>query len=445
MASLCGADKPNIIYILADDLGIGDLGTYGQKIIKTPRLDQLAAEGMKFQQHYSGSTVCAPSRAVLFTGKTSGYTQIRANSVNGTYEFGQTRLKEGTYTITKMLKDAGYATGVYGKWGMGYTDTQGDPSVHGVDEFYGFKCQKHAHHYYPDFVWHNNEKVELGGKVYAHDIIHREAESFVRKHAENDQPFFLYLAEIIPHADLDVPVDSMAQYDGKITEVTSFEGDRWYYPQEKPRTAFAGMVTRMDKDIGKLMDLLKELGIDDNTIVMFSSDNGSHTEGGADPEFFGSNGPFTGHKRDFFEGGIRTPFIVRWPGKIQAGSESEHISAFWDIMPTFADLTGTKAVKDTNGISMLPTLLQQGKQKTHRSLYWEITLRDGQQALRMGDWKLVKLRVNNPKLNKSYLFNLKNDPAEQNNLVNQYPEIVQKLEKEMSLSRTNSEQFPLFK
>jgi arylsulfatase A len=438
------SDKPNIIYILADDLGIGDLGTYGQKIIKTPHLDQMAAEGMKFHQHYSGSTVCAPSRSVLLTGKTSGHAQIRANSPNGKYEFGQTPLAAGTQSIPTMLKDAGYATGVFGKWGLGYTHNSGNPALQGVDEFYGFKCQKHAHHYYPEFLLKNDEKVMLNKKVYAHDIIHREAEAFVRKNAENKQAFFLYLAEIIPHADLDVPADSMAEYDGKIKETKTFKGNRFYYPQDKPRTAFAAMVTRMDKDIGVLMNLLKELGIDDNTIVMFSSDNGCHIEGGADPEFFGSNGIFTGHKRDFYEGGIRTPFIVRWPSKIKAGSESNHISAFWDIMPTFAEIAGAKAPADVNGISMTPTLFAKGSQPAHRSLYWEIDLHESKRALRMGDWKLIKLFINNPEKKQTLLFNLKKDPAEQNNLAPQYPEIVQKLEKEMDTSRTPSKESPLF-
>jgi len=445
-----GADrrKPNIVYIIADDLGYAEVGCYGQKKIKTPNIDKLAAQGMKFTQHYSGNPVCAPSRCVLMTGKHSGHSQVRGNKQVGGQEGwklgsttgGQWPLEAGTITVAKILQEAGYTTGAFGKWGLGRFGTTGDPNRQGFDHFFGYICQRQAHTYYPNHLWRDG-KVEWieenkDGKeqVYSHDLIADEALKFVK--ANKDRPFFLYAPFTIPHVALQVPEDSLAEYKGKWPD-PPYTGDKGYFPHPNPRACYAAMVTRMDRDVGRIMSLLKELNLEDNTIVMFTSDNGPTFNGGSDSEFFESARPLRGLKGSVYEGGIRVPFIVRWPGRVKAGSVSEHICAFWDFLPTCCELIGVDAPGDIDGISILPTLLGQGKkQKKHEYLYWELR---GQQGVRMGRWKAVRPKPNR----KIQLYDLDKDIGEQNDVDGAKPGIATKMAEIMMTGRTESDVFPL--
>ena len=438
--------KPNVIYILADDLGYGDIEPYGQQIIKTPHLNQMAREGMLFTQHYAGSTVCAPSRSSLMTGLHTGHTQIRGNKEIAPE--GQQPMKGDTYTIGKMMKDANYSTGLFGKWGLGYPESPSIPKTMGFDEFYGYNCQREAHSYYPDHLWKNEEMVILEGNqngernTYSQELIHQEALSFIRNH--KDEPFFAMLTYTLPHAELNLPHDSIYHlYEDKFEE-TPYTGG--YHDSEKPRASFAAMVSLLDKYVGEVFSELKALGIDDNTIVIFTSDNGPHKEGGADPEFFNSSGPLRGVKRDLYEGGIRVPMIVRYPSHIKAGTTTNHISAFWDIMPTLADLTQTTLTADANtdGISFLPTLLNKGKQKAHEYLYWEFHEGGGRLALREDDWKLVVLNAKTPEKEVIELYNLADDLGETNNLAASQPEKTKEMNAKMRSLRTESDIFPFY-
>jgi arylsulfatase A-like enzyme len=420
--------QPNIIYILADDLGYGDLSCYGQKKFRTPNLDRMAAEGMRFTQHYSGSTVCAPARCVLMTGLHTGHCFIRGNS--------GAPIPEDTVTVAKILNGAGYSTACIGKWGLGGVDTTGHPNRQGFDHFFGYLSQTKAHFYYPEYLWRNSEKVQLDKKSYSHDLISTEAINFVKQNSE--KPFFLYLPFTIPHAELAVPADSLARYKGKFDE-KNYIG-KHYGSQETPNAAMAGMITRMDRDIGRIMILLKELGIDDNTVVMFSSDNGPHGEGGANPKFFDSNGALRGIKRALYEGGIRVPMIVRWPGRVDAGTVTEHVSGFQDIMPTCCEIAGVKEPVGIDGISFVPTLTD-GKQKAHEYLYWEFYEQKGKQAVRMGDWKGVRLKVKENREGPIELYNLADDIGETKNVAAAHPEIVKKMSQIMIEARTDSEIF----
>ena len=464
--------KPNIIYILADDLGYGELGCYGQKKIRTPNIDKLATEGMRFTQHYSGSPVCAPSRCTLMTGKHTGHAYIRGNDEmrergdvwHDPNLEGQRPLPEGTLTIGKLMQKAGYITGAIGKWGLGWTGSTGDPNKQGFDFFYGYNCQRVAHNYYPTHLWRNDKKEMLEGnkhffshqkfpkdkdpnnpksyepykgKDYALDFLAAESLNFIKEN--QDRPFFLYLPFIVPHVALQVPEDSLNEYKDVFPE-KPYNGERGYLPHPTPRAAYAAMITRMDREIGKIMNLLKKLGLDENTLVMFSSDNGATFQnvGGADPAFFESNSPLRGFKQDVYEGGIRVPMIARWKGKIEAGSTSNHISAFWDIMPTLAELTGADSPDEIDGISFLPTLFGKSKkQQPHKYLYWEYARR--KQAVRMGDWKAVRL---SPK-REIELYNLKNDIGEKNNIALKHPEFVAEMREILKEGRTESELFPL--
>ncbi len=437
--------KPNVIYILADDLGYGDLSCYGQKRFATPNLDRMAQEGLRFTQHYAGSTVCAPSRCSLMTGLHTGHTQIRGNI--GFEPEGQYPLAEGTYTLPRMFKDAGYATGAFGKWGLGATGNSGDPGRQGFDLFFGYKCQSLAHFYYPKYLWRNEEKVELPDNdpktqqgVYSHDLIMSEALKFIQDH--KDKPFFVYLTATIPHAELAVPEKDLAEFKGKYPE-KPFPGNH-YGPQPTPRAAYAAMVSKLDAGVGRVMDALRELGLDKNTLVMFSSDNGPHKEGGADPDFFDSNGPLKGYKRDVYEGGIRVPMIARWPGTISAGTVTGHVSAFWDILPTCAELVGAD-VPECDGVSFVPTLLgRDTAQKQHEYLYWEFHEQGGKQAVRMGRWKAVRLNVmKNPEA-PIELYDLTADIAEQHNAAAAHPEIAAKMKAICLAAHTPNKQFPFF-
>jgi len=440
-------DKPNVIYILADDLGYGDLSCYGQKKFQTPHIDRLAAEGMLFTQHYSGSTVCAPSRCSLMTGLHTGHSQIRGNK-KGKPE-GEFPLAAGTFTLPNMFKQAGYVTGAFGKWGLGAVGNSGEPNKQGIDYFFGYQSHRLAHFYYPKSLWRNNQRVELPGNdpkarqgVYSHDLIVEEALAFVRKN--KDKPFFLYMPVTIPHAELAAPPKDMEAFQGQYPE-TPFSGDKIYGGQLTPRAAFAAMITKLDSSVGELMELLKELGLDENTVVMFSSDNGSHIEGGADPEFFDSNGPFKGHKRDVYEGGIRAPMIARWPGKIKAGSKTDLISAFWDVLPTCAELIGQKSPKDIDGISFLPTLTGgSDRQKQHAYMYWEFDELGGRQAVRMGNWKAVRMDVMKNSNAPIELYDLSQDIGEVNNIAAGHPEIVKKMKAIFAEAHVPNRNFSFF-
>jgi arylsulfatase A-like enzyme len=454
---------PNIIYILADDLGYGDLGSYGQEIIQTPNLDKLAANGMRFTQHYSGSTVCAPSRSSLLTGQHTGHTYIRGN--HEIMPEGQMPISDQRITLGQMMRNAGYATGAFGKWGLGMPGTTGDPNHHGFDLFFGYMCQRQAHRYYPEYIWENDQKYYLEGNdltntvIYSQDVIQERTLNFIREN--KDKPFFVYVPHLIPHAELIAPDDSiMDMYNEKFPEIPwgfnnttgnvhlgNDYGDpdfdiKGYAPVKDPKAVFAAMVTRLDSHVGQIMKLLDELGLADNTLIIFTSDNGPHKEGGADPGFFNSSAGFRGTKRDLYEGGIRVPMIASWPGKINPGTSTDHISAFWDVMPTFAEVANITAPNDIDGISFLPTLLGQEGQKKHEYLYWEFHEQGGRQAVRKNNWKLVKINVLYPTVATIDLFDLSADPFESNNLSDRYPEIVSELTEIMRNTRQPSEKFP---
>jgi len=449
-----GAKRPNIIFILADDLGYGDVGCFGQKTIKTPNIDRMAEEGMRFTQHYSGSTVCAPSRSCLMTGRHTGHTPIRGNKEY--YPEGQHPLPAEAVTVAEILKRSGYATGAFGKWGLGYPGSDGDPINQGFDEFYGYNCQRFAHNYYPRFLRHNDKKVVLPGNEekktgqYAPDMIQEQALKFIE--ANKDKPFFLFVPHVIPHAELLVPDDDIVRsYRGKFPE-KPYEGvddgpnykTGGYGSAKTPRANFAAMITRLDRHVGEIFHKLREIGLDKKTLVIFTSDNGPHAEGGANPAYFDSSGGLRGQKRDLYEGGIRVPMIAWWPGKITAGAKTHHISAFWDVMPTFAELAGADVPEDIDGISFLPTLLSKTyKQKEHDYLYWEFHEQGKRQAVRMGDWKGIRQNVAKKPDGPIELYNLKTDIAEQHNVANQHPAIVAKIERYMKSARTPSEHWPL--
>ena len=426
---------PNIIFIMADDLGYGHLGCYGQKKIKTPQLDRLAAEGMRFTQAYAGAPVCAPSRSVLLTGLHAGHTPVRGNS-------GGVPLADDDVTVAEVLKAAGYATGCFGKWGLGEHGTTGVPYKQGFDEFFGYLHQIHAHFYYPSYLWNRDKKHPLpgnegtSGTQYTHDEIMAAAEGFIRRH--KDEPFFLYVPLTIPHYELLVPEDSLAEYRGKFPE-KPYPGrgrkpgyPRDYAAQATPKAATAAMITRMDRSIGQMMKLLAELKLDEKTIVIFTSDNGP-TRGASDPEFFGAAGPLRGSKGNLYEGGIRVPAIARWPGKIKPGTVSDHVWHFADVMPTLAELGGGKVPAEIDGLSIVPTLLGEKAaarpQKKHGHLFWEYK---GRRAVRMADFKALRHK----NVQKTELFDLATDPGEKQDISAAHPEVMAKMKTLLDSSRT---------
>lgn len=429
-------EKPNIIFIMADDLGYGDLSCYGQEKFATPNIDRLAIEGMRFTNYYSGSTVCAPARSSLMTGLHTGHTPIRGNSE--VQPEGQRPMPADTRTFAHLLQEAGYTTGITGKWGLGYPGSVSEPNKMGFDYFFGANCQRHAHHYYVDYLWENDQKVEYPEKIYSHDEMINKGLEFVRKNRNN--PFMLYLAIKIPHAEMVLPEEYLEPFRGKFPEPKPHPPGQHYGEQSHPRAAFAAMVSHLDSGIGQLMQLLNELGIDNNTIVIFTSDNGPHREGGHDPEFFNSSGGQRGFKRDLYEGGIRVPFIARWPGKIKPGTKSDHISAHWDMYPTFCELAGIQIKDNIDGISILPELTGK-EQSAHEYLYWEFHEQGSRQAVRMGNWKGVKnnLREGNARIE---LYNLETDVAETYDLAADYPDIVSRIELILAEARVPSPEFP---
>ena len=444
--------KPNIIFILADDLGFGDLSCLGQTNFQTPNIDRLAAEGMTFAQHYSGSTVCSPSRSVLLTGQHTGHTPIRGNKRDG--DKGNWPLAAEALTVAEILQQNGYVTGAFGKWGLGYPGSQGDPNNQGFDVFFGYNDQTLAHNYYPAFLNSNQDTVWLednfgtGEGTYAPIPIHEQALNFIEENKE--KPFFMYYPSVIPHAELFAPEEYMEKYRGKFLPEKEFEGADEGHPrykiggygsQPESHAAFAAMINLLDDQVGEILDKLKELGIDENTIVIFSSDNGPHLEGGADPDYFDSNGPLKGYKRDLYEGGIRMPMLVRWPGKIEAGTKTEHISAFWDFLPTAAEIAGAEIPENIDGISYLPTLLGNNNQNEHDYLYWEFHERNGRLAVRQGNWKLIRYDVLSPEQTTTELYNLATDLGETYNVAEENPEITQKLLQILETARVPSEDF----
>jgi arylsulfatase A len=456
--SLAAQTKPNVIYILADDLGYGDLSCYGQKFFKTPTLDSLAHHGIRFTQHYTGSPVCAPSRASLMTGRDPGHSRVRGNYEKGAYGFGAGwPLQPEDYTIAEVLKLSGYTTALIGKWGLGVQQTTGAPSKQGFDYSYGYLNQGHAHNQFPDHLFRNGIREEISANklgqtaAFSGDLLTQDATQYLDRQ-KRDQPFFLYLSYVTPHAELLVPDDSLFQATQGIVRELPFVVTKannsneygGYRSQQYPASAYAAMVIRLDRDVRKIIERLKKNGLHDNTIIMFASDNGSHREGGADPSYFNSSGGLRGAKRDVYEGGIRTPFIVYWPGVITTGSVSDNVSGFWDIMPTIANIAGVDLKKRniaTEGISLLPTLKGRAKdQKQHKYLYWEF--HEGatsNQAVRSGDWKAVRLNPTGP----IELYNLKDDPAEKVNVALVHPQVVRKMEAILGKARVPHELWPL--
>lgn len=437
-----GLSRPNVIYILADDLGYGDLGCYGQKKLKTPNIDRLATEGIRFTDHYSGNTVCSPSRAVLMTGQHPGHVHCRGNA--GRAGENTMALDPAMTTLPRLFKNAGYATGGFGKWGLGITCDEGAPNplTHGFDTFSGWKNQVIAHTYYPSSIVREGEEVPLENGEYIHDLIMEDAFDFIRRSVQGGKPFFCYIPTAVPHAAMHAPPELhekwrkvYPQFDKKIGNYGAGP-DESCAPVINPIAGFAAMMENLDNQVGELLDLLKELGVDENTIVAFTSDNGAHKEGGHDPEFWDSNGLLRGIKRDLYEGGIRTPFIVRWPGMIKPGTETSHLSAFWDVLPTMAEITGQPVPEQSVGLSFLPTLRGQAdQQKKHPYLYWEHRAKNADKAVRKGKWKAVyyaSLRGRkNSEVKKMQLFNLEDDLGEQHDLASEYPEIVAQVERIM--------------
>lgn len=443
---------PNIIFILADDLGYGDLSCLGQQHFATPHLDQLAAGGMLLRQHYAGSTVCAPSRSALLTGLHTGHTFVRGNQE--VQPEGQYPLPDSVVTLAEVLQAQGYVTGAFGKWGLGYPGSEGDPNRQGFDTFFGYNCQRYAHHYYPRHLWHNQDRVSLPANagtakgVYAPDLIQAEALAFIEAHQA--RPFFLFVPTPLPHAELAAPEHLMAKYKDAFLPETPYVGydggegyrEGRYESQARPHAAFAAMVDLLDQQVGEIVARVEALGLAEQTLIIFTSDNGPHREGGADPDYFGSNGPFRGYKRDLYEGGIRVPTIAYWPGHIAPGTQRDHVSAFWDYFPTLATLAGAAVPAGLDGLSLLPTLLDTGRQAQHPHLYWEFHELGGRIAVRRGPWKAVKYQYLTQPQAPAELYHLEQDPGETQDLATQYPDIRAELEALMTNSRTPS---PIFR
>ncbi|WP_153799402.1 arylsulfatase [Foetidibacter luteolus] len=448
IATFAQAGKPNIILIVADDLGYGDLGCYGQQKIHTPHLDGMARQGMRFTRFYAGTSVCAPSRASLLTGLHTGHTSVRGN--REMQPEGQFPLAANTPTIAELLKQAGYVTAAFGKWGLGFPGSPATPVKKGFDMFFGYNCQAQAHNYLPDHVWDNDNRVELPGNmhadsVYASDLIHRKTLSFLRQ--QGSQPFFLFLPYTLPHAALSVPHDSVYNsYVKKFNEqAVPINKAAHYKEDEYPHAAFAAMVTRLDAYVGEIMQAVKNAGLADNTLILFTSDNGPHKEGGADPDFFASSGGLRGIKRDLYEGGIRVPMLAVWNGKIKPNTVNKEPLAAWDLLPAFCELAGQPAPQGIDGISMLPQLTGAVPQLKHEYLYWEFHEGGGRQAVLWGKWKAVKLNVSkmdNPVIE---LYNLDADPAEQHNVAAQHPEIVSRLNSIIQQAHVYDKEWPLLK
>ncbi len=472
--------KPNIIYILADDLGYGELGCYGQKLIETPNIDKLAQNGIKFTDHYSGAPVCAPSRCVLLTGKHSGHAYVRGNDewhergdtwnykamiADSTLE-GQRPMPADTKTIAKLLKGAGYKTGMVGKWGLGAPNTHSIPTNQGFDFFCGYNCQRQAHTYYPVHLYKNgcriyldndtvapNTKLDKGAdpllessyikfnlKEYTPDVMFDEMIKFVEE--SEDSPFLLYWATPIPHVPLQAPKRWVDYYVKKFGNEKPYMGNKGYFPHRSPRAAYAAMISYLDERVGQVVAKLKEMGEYENTLIIFTSDNGPSYSGGADSQFFSSGGPFKSEygwgKGFVHEGGLRVPMIASWPGKIKPGTRTNHVSAFWDVLPTLCEIANVTSPKDVDGISYLPVLLGDKAQDKHEYLYWEFPAYQGQQAVRMGKWKGIRKNIFKGKM-VIELYNLDEDIQEQNNVADKKPAIVERIKQIMIEAHTPAE------
>ena len=437
------AGTPNVVLIQADDLGYGDLSAYGQALFRTSALDRMAREGIRFTQYYAGSTVCGPSRAALMTGLHTGHTWIRGN--------GEIALRLEDVTVAEVLREAGYRTAVIGKWGLGIAGSTGQPDRQGFDHAFGFLDHRHAHRQYTDHLWRNGERIAVDvADDYVNDFFTRETIGFIDR--ADRRPFFVYLNYTVPHAELRVPEPSLAEFRGKFPEdrpyvnqtadarVAGAEPDGrslGYRSQPAPRAAFAAMIVRMDRDIGRIIDHLRARGLERNTLIMFISDNGPHQEGGADPVFFKSSGGLRGIKRDLYEGGIRVPMIARWVGTLPAGRVSDHPWAHWDILPTLAELAGARAPGGLDGMSMVRALRGE-PQPTHATFYWEFHERGFQQAVRMGRWKGVRLGAGKP----LELYDLQTDPREEHDVAASNAAVVERVESYLRTARTPSERWP---
>jgi arylsulfatase A-like enzyme len=441
------AAPPNILLIQADDLGFGDLGAYGQARFATPALDRLAREGIRFTQYYAGSTVCAPSRATLMTGRHTGHAWIRGN---GRLPGGDTPLRLEDVTLAEVLREAGYRTAVVGKWGLGQPGSTGEPGRQGFEHAFGFLDHRHAHRQYTDHLWRNGARVATDlDRDYVNDLFTTEAAAFIER--DDPRPFFLYLNYTVPHAELRPPEEELAAFRGRFPEVPyrNPEADGrpagaradvpslGYRSQAAPRAAFAAMISRMDRDVGRLAELLSARGLERRTLVLFISDNGPHREGGADPAFFGSAGGLRGIKRDLYEGGIRVPMIARWTGTIPANRASHHVLAHWDMLPTLAEIAGARTPAGLDGMSMRRALRGEA-QPSHDFLYWEFHERGFQQAVRMGRWKAVRLRAGGP----LELYDLEADPGEKREVGSAHPDVVRRIETYLETARSPSERWP---
>lgn len=436
-------EKPNVIYILADDLGYGDVSAFGQKNFMTPNIDRLAIEGMKLTRHYAGNTVCAPSRCTLMTGLHNGHARIRGND--------RVPLEDSDFTIAELMKNAGYKTALIGKWGLGEPGSSGIPNKQGFDYFYGYLNQVHAHNHYPDFLWENESVDSLENKVvehqtnyggrggistnkvqYSNDLFTEKALDFIRQNKEN--PFFLYLPLVVPHANNEA--SHFGESGMEVPDYSMFANKDW--PENQKR--HAAMIYALDQTVGKIMQALKDQGISENTLVIFTSDNGPHSEGGADPEYFASSGMFRGQKRDMYDGGIRVPTIAHWPAKIKPGSTSFHLSGFVDMMPTLAEITGQELETPTDGHSIYPVFLGQ-KIPDPEFMYWEFYEQGGKQAVVFGEWKCIRLHVHDPEKTTIELYNLADDIRELTNVAEDNPEIVKKALQMIESQHTKSENF----
>jgi arylsulfatase len=452
--------QPNIVLIVADDLGYAELGCYGQRWIKTPRLDELASQGVRFTQFYCGAPVCAPSRCVLMTGKHSGHAAIRNNhnpsglkELRAKYQWeypGQQPLPADEMTVAELLQAHGYATGAIGKWGLGQVGTTGDPRSQGFDLFYGYYCQAHAHNHYPKFLWRNANKEQLPGnddtrtgETYAQDRFAAEAVRFIREAAAADKPFFLYLPLIISHASIQVPDAALEPYEGKIPE-TPYKHTGHYFQHRAPHAGYAAMVSYLDRDVGRIVDLINELGLAENTLILFTSDNGpTHDRvGGADSDFFASSGPLRGRKGSVYEGGIRVPLIARWTGRIPAGRESDHVAAFWDMLPTLCKIAQVDVPENVDGISFAPTLFGNARQPEHEYLYWEFPGYQVQQAVRAGNWKAVRSGLNQ-RDSQFELYDLGADIGETRNVAPEHPDVIDRITEIAHAAHVPSSMFPL--
>jgi len=485
-AQLLAADRlPNIVFVMADDLGYGDVSCFGQEKFQTPNIDRIARNGMRFTQHYSGSPVCAPSRCVLMTGLHSGHSVVRNN--RELKPEGQFPLPEGTVTLPRRLQEIGYVTGAFGKWGLGGPGSTGEPLKQGINRFFGYNCQRVAHNYYPLHLWDNDQKLMLNneefaahqrlpegadpndpasyaaykGKDYAPDLIAEQAIKFIEQN--KDRPFFLYFPTTIPHLALQVPDDTLRKFEDKFDD-QPYVGGNSYLPHRTPRAAYAAMITRLDDYVGQMLDKVEELGLTDNTIFVFTSDNGPlfNRLGGTDSEYFNSTRSLRGYKGSVYEGGVRVPMAIAWKGKIAAGSQSDRITGFEDWFSTLVELASGKPESGlvTDGISFAPTLL--GKEQPPREfLYREFPAYGGQQSLRMGDWKAVRqnlmpqtggggrnkgkskaeLANKEPDL-RIELYNLKDDPYETTNVADKHPDIVARMERVMREQHRPNPDFP---